>query len=308
MGKKCFVCKNSKFDYLLKKEGFDLWSCEVCGLNLVYPQPTEKELQKTYSLEGGYSHSSKGFDQDKVLYGKNPRIEFLAKNKKKKILDVGCASGLFVYACKLAKLSPVGIDLDKDSIRFGQNKGLDLRQGRLVDFKFKANSFDAINLGDIIEHVKDPIGLLLECVRILKKGGVLIVSTPNTNSLFPKMTRWIYKKFGIMWSHPTPPYHLCDFSDENLIKLLEKNSLEIRKISYSKIPLMYSIYHTGYFDELRKNMEGHSKKDIFKGLLKSLKWKIFKQLFIVFIYGVIFCIDRFFEKKGDQMVVYTIKK
>lgn len=308
MGKECFICKDSKVKFLLKKDGYNLWHCEKCGLNFIHPQPTEKELQKVYSLEGGYSHSSKRFDKKKISSTKNPKIEFLLRNDKKKVLDVGCASGSFVYVCKLAKLSPRGIDLDKDSIKFGQKEGLDLRHGRLEEMGFKKNSFDAINLGDIIEHVKYPESFLKECFRILKKNGIIIISTPNTNSLFPKMTKCVYEKFGLMWSHPTPPYHLFDFSDKNLILLLKKNGLKIERITYFKISLSYSVYHTGYFSELRENMDGISRKDILKGLIKSLSFKIFEQVVVTFIYGILFITDRLFEKKGDQMIIYCVKK
>lgn len=307
MKKECFICKNLDIKFLLKKDGYNLWHCEKCKLNFIYPQPTEKKLQKIYSLNGGYSHSDKGFDKKKVSSTYNPRVEFLVKNNKKKVLDVGCASGSFVYSAKLAGLNPIGIDLDPDSIKFGQREGLNLRHSRLGNMKFKKNSFDAINLGDIIEHIKDPKEFLKECLKILKKDGILMVSTPNTNSFFPKATKWLYDKLRIMWSHPTPPYHLFDFSDKNLIVLLEKNNLEIKKITYSKIPFGYSIYHTGYFDELRKNMVGTSKKDILRGVMKSFNLKILKQLMVSFIYGVVFCIDRLFERKGDQMIVYVIK-
>lgn len=306
MKKKCFICKNSNVKFLLKKGGCDLWHCGKCGLNFVYPQPTEKELQKVYSLDGGYSHSSKGFDRDVVSTGYEERIDFFVKNNVKRVLDVGCASGAFVYSVKRRGLDVIGVDLDRDSIKFGKGLDLNLRHGRLEDMKFRDGEFDAINLGDIIEHVKNPEAFLGECLRVLGKGGILVISTPNTNSLFPKMTRWVYERFGLMWSHPTPPYHLFDFSDENLVRFLEGKGIEILKVSYSRISLMYSIYHTGYFDEIRKRMKGTSKWDVLRGLFKSVDFGIFRQVMVSFIYGGVFVLDRLFGK-GDQMVVWGRK-
>jgi 2-polyprenyl-3-methyl-5-hydroxy-6-metoxy-1,4-benzoquinol methylase len=308
MEKKCFICEKSNIDFLLRKDGYNLWHCEKCKLNFIYPQPTEKELQKIYSLEGGYSHSNKGFEKKKKSSINDHRIDFLVKNNKKKVLDVGCASGSFVYSAKLAKLIPTGIDMDKDSIKFGIKEGLDLRHGKLHDIKFKNGEFDAIILGNIFEHVNDPKNFLYECLRILKKNGTLIISTPNTNSYFPKVTKWVYEKFGIMWSHSTPPYHLFDFSDKNLTTLLKNNNLKINKIFYSQMSLKYSIYHTGYFNELRKNMNGISEKDILSGLTKSFNVKILKQVVISFIYGSIFIINKLLDGKGDRMVIYCTKK
>jgi 2-polyprenyl-3-methyl-5-hydroxy-6-metoxy-1,4-benzoquinol methylase len=302
MKRECFICKKSRVEFLLRKGGYDVWQCDKCGLNFVYPQPSEKELQKVYSLDGGYSHSSKGFDKTAVSLEYEKRIDFFVKNNVKRVLDVGCASGAFVYSVKRRGLDVVGIDLDKDSIKFGRDLGLDLRHGRLEEMKFKGDEFDAVNLGDIIEHVKDPEGFLFECLRILKKGGVLIISTPNTNSFFPRATRWVYERLGLMWSHPSPPYHLFDFSDENLSEFLSSNGLEILRIDYSKIPLMYSIYHTGYFDRMRGEMKRTSGIEVLRGLFRGLDFGIFRQGMVSFIYGVVFVLDRVFGK-GDQMVV-----
>jgi len=261
-----------------------------------------------YSLDGGYSHSDKGFDKNIVSPRDKRRIDFLIKNNKYKVLDVGCASGSFVYSAKISGLDPVGIDLDKDSIKFGIKEGLDLRHGLLHDMKFEKESFDAVNLGNVIEHVKDPENLVLECIRILKKNGVLMVSTSNTNSYIARTTKWMYDKFGIMWSHPAPPYHLFDFSDKNLIKLLRENGVNMDKIIYSETPLNYLIYHTGYFDNIRKNMKGFSKKDILKGLIKSLSLNIPKQMVVALVYETIFAISKLFEKRGDWMIIYGVKK
>ncbi len=307
MKRKCFICKNSDVVFLLKKDGCDLWSCGKCGLNFVYPQPTEKELQKVYSLDGGYSHSSKGFDANAVSKEYEKRIDFFVKHGAKRVLDVGCASGALVHSVKRRGLDAVGIDLDKDSIKFGKGLGLDLRYGVLENMKFKNGKFDAVNLGDIVEHVKDPEGFLRECLRVLRKGGVLVISTPNTNSLFPKMTRWAYEKVGLMWSHPTPPYHLFDFSDENLERVLERNGVEVLGIDYSRIPFMYSVYHTGYFDEIRKRMKGVSKGEVFRGVLGSVGIGVFLQIMVSFIYGGVFVLDRLFGK-GDQMVIWGRRK
>lgn len=307
MKKECFICKNSKIEFLLKKDSYNLWHCRKCKLNFIHPQPTEKELQKVYSLKGGYSHSDKGFDKENISSTKNSRVEFLVKNNKKKVLDVGCASGAFVYAAKLAKLNPIGIDLDKDSIQFGIKEGLALRHGTLHDMKFKKNSFDAINLSHVLEHVKDPENLIKECFSVLNKRGILMVSLPNTNAFSPSATRWVYEKTGIMWAHPTPPHHLFDFSDKNLTKLLKKNKFDVKKIEYSQTPVMYSIYHTGYFNELRKNMTGVSKKEVLGGLIKSFNMKIFKQAVVSFIYGFVFIVEKLFDKKGNRMTIYCTK-
>jgi len=308
MKRECFICGDSHIKFLMEKDGHRLWHCKKCGLNFIHPQPSKKKLQEVYSLEGGYSHSNKGFDVKSSETNRDSRVNFLVKNKKRNVLDVGCASGYFVHNAKFAGLDAVGIDLDADSIKFGQKLGLDLKHGRLNEMGFKNASFDAINLGDVIEHVKNPRVLLKECLRILKNDGILIISTPNTNSLFPKITKWVYENFGITWSHPTPPYHLFDFSDENLELLLNKIGLKIEHTTYSKSSLSYSIYHTGYFNNIRKNINGQSGGNIIAGVIKSFSPAMFLQVGVAFVYSIAFVADKIFGENGCQMIIYSIKK
>lgn len=303
----CIICGHSKFKSILRKDGWNIWRCFNCKLGFVYPQPTDEKLKKIYSLKGGYTLSSRGFEKEKILNIPDNSINYLLKNNKTSVLDVGCTSGAFVYKAKSMGLSSTGIDLDSDSIKFGIAEGLDLRYGTLETLGFKSSSFDAINLGDIIEHVKNPDSLLDECYRILKSEGIIIISTPNTNSFFPKATYAIYKIFGITWSHPTPPHHLFDFSNKNLAFLLEKKNFKIENITYSKIDLAMSIYKTGYYNNIREGMKGGTKKDIYRSVVRSVTKKIPIQLMVAFIYGIFSLIDRFFDKKGNQMVFYAKK-
>lgn len=306
--KKCIICSNKNFKKILKKDGWDMWHCNKCNLNFIWPQPTKNQLKKIYSLAGEYSLSNKGINRDNILNNKlDNRIKFFLENNCMKVLDIGCANGSFVYAAKIKGMHPIGIDLDPDSIKLGKRYGLDLRHMALEDAKFKENMFNAINLGDIIEHVKNPDSFLMECYRILKKGGVITVSTPNTNSIFSKATLLLYEMFGLVWSHPSPPYHLFDFSDYNLTAFLKKHGFEVEKVNYSKIPLTYSLYHTGYFNALRKKMSGVSKKEIFRAICSSFDIKMFKQSIIVIFYSIIYFFDKIFSRKGNQMVIYARK-
>ena len=51
-----------------------------------------------------------------------------------------------------------------------------------LDVCFEDNSFDAITLHQVIEHISDPIALLNECARILQPNGILLVGMGNTDS------------------------------------------------------------------------------------------------------------------------------
>ncbi len=113
------------------------------------------------------------------------RIIDRAFQKKKlnslSILDIGTADGMMLsklnrrYRFKKA----VGIDMSKELLSTNKDKGIRLMLGNAENLKFASGSFDIITACAVIEHVDSPKKMLLECRRVLKKGGILIITTPN---------------------------------------------------------------------------------------------------------------------------------
>ena len=73
-------------------------------------------------------------------------------------------------------------------------------------------SFDAVVMNHVIEHVHDPVELLVEARRLLKQDGVLVLITPNAESQEHRI-------FGASWYSLDPPRHLHIFSPRSLSKL-----------------------------------------------------------------------------------------
>ena len=113
----------------------------------------------------------------------NQRLEFdkyalhYLRNKKH-ILDIGCGEGRF-----LAKLGArgQGIDHNPKSVQICKEKGLNAKQENILyGLSFSDESFDGVIVNHVIEHLfpQDAHKLLKEANRILKKDGILIISSP----------------------------------------------------------------------------------------------------------------------------------
>jgi SAM-dependent methyltransferase len=94
--------------------------------------------------------------------------------------------------------------------------------GSFESIGYPDNSFDAIAMYHVIEHIPDPISLLKECYRILKPGGHLFAVTPNIES-------WGHRKFGINWRGLEPPRHLHLFSQTTLHSCAQKSGFKVFK-------------------------------------------------------------------------------
>lgn len=110
--------------------------------------------------------------------------EYSKKIKKEKkeirVLDIGCGSGLITKEIKRLGYSVKGLDFSSEAVNKASQNGIDAKVCNLDEGIIEEDSqFDVVWAGDIIEHVFDPMGLLKEMNRVLKKGGVTIISIPN---------------------------------------------------------------------------------------------------------------------------------
>lgn len=240
----CHIC-NNQTSFFLEKDGYKYQKCPVCGLVFVYPQPTEEHLHEdVYSEKAGYQKNRK---KDLSATKKSPHmkkiLDFLIQNNTRgKLLDAGCSSGIFLYYAKQRGFETYGVELNELTARIAIANGLNVKIGTLEAAQYRDNFFDVIFLGDIIEHVPNPRDLLAECRRILKAGGILVISTPNMDSFWAKATFKLWKWFKIPWSVLTPPHHLFQFSEDNLKRFLKENEFTAVTTWFRRPPtLMYEL-------------------------------------------------------------------
>lgn len=297
--KKCISCGLTDSFTPLKKDKYDLFSCPNCGLIFLYPQPSLKELVSDfYSSKAGY-HVSLPKHLDKIKRYKRKFKKVLQKlgqlGIEGNILDVGCSNGEFLFLAKKQGFKAYGVEVNEDTANIALQEGFNVFKGILEDAKFQNEFFSAIYLGDIVEHVLDPIGLIAECNRILKKGGILIIATPNRDCFFAESTYMINKWFGFPWSVLVPPYHLFIFSINNLNKIVSKMNFKEVAVYYKAPSLRHELGSAGFIKDLRQ------KRSIGRSLYSLLG---------IFGYLAIYVLNLFlrpFLKKDFGMIVFFEK-
>lgn len=136
-----------------------------------------------------------GYDFRKAMYeGKISERIFHRKRVKtildiidysdKKVLDLGCNSGIILIPLTEKNIDVVGVEISSVSIRKTRKylieKGLPFKLV-LCDGKslpFKKGSFDIVLLNDVLEHVARPESFAEESYKVLKKDGNVVVSVP----------------------------------------------------------------------------------------------------------------------------------
>ena len=171
---------------------------------------------------------------EKLYSSKNPLIKYvhmgrlkkiislIPKRKNMKILDAGCGEGQLLSMVSkkfgLFNLKLYGTDITDISLESAkkriENAKFSLQD--LRDLDYKDEFFDVIMCTEVIEHVPEYKKVLKEFERILKKGGMLIISFPNE-------FLWTISRFFLGRRPIKVPDHYNSFSPAIMIKEINLN-------------------------------------------------------------------------------------
>jgi SAM-dependent methyltransferase len=155
---------------------YGLLECGVCGARFVDPMPTQHEL-------GAFYHSQYyGKDWYKQLgSGMAFAKKYLTRRPPGRFLDIGCGMGYFIEGvARNSSWEVFGTEFGEKAAEYARNVlHHDVRHGDLVNAAFPDNSFDYIQIRNVLEHVTDPVELLAECRRVIKPDGTLHLFVPN---------------------------------------------------------------------------------------------------------------------------------
>ncbi len=247
----------------------------------MYPLPDQSFLnEEVYSEKSGYQANKAQNLAEVVPHYKARRLAHWLMNcgSGKKFLDVGCSNGELLYFMKQQGFETFGVELNPRTARIGSENGLNVFNGLLEEAHFEDKSFDILYLGDVIEHVRDPRSFVKECLRVLKPGGYIIISTPNLACLWALITYVLYRIFRIPWSSVTPPHHTYQFSYQNLNLLLSQLDASVVRAWFDAPPRL--TYELGSLHLLKRFKQ------------RRTLWNGFYLIFAYSLYTVLYGLTR----------------
>lgn len=231
----CNICNFTSGEIISKTGIGNIVRCKKCGLFYRNPRLSDREETDKYKHQiYGESYSFVEDKSKKEIY-----VSILNKleHYKGKILDIGCADGYFLTLARDRGWETHGIEISEFHLKKARENlggkyvfGVPLKMAN-----FPSNSFDAITMWDVLDHLMDPLGELIEIRRILKKKGLLIIRVRNM--AFHILMNKLFKKnlLGIVLA-PTI-FHLYGFNNKNMKLLLKKANLSKPRIRNSKLTL-----------------------------------------------------------------------
>lgn len=223
-GPSCMLCGAVQFRPFLRQGDFSYLRCERCNLVFLHPQPRRSELVNAY--RGAESdpvdpttdptgEEAVYFDRFSEALG---RIESRIPGRGR-ILDIGCAWGFFLAVCRARGWEAFGVDPSETQARYARERfGLPVHAGFLSDARFPSAQFDVVTLWHVLEHIPDPLRELHEIRRIMKEGGLLVLSVPTPQSARQYLSDAV-------------PLHLFYFNEQTLTLLLERAGFRVSSVT-----------------------------------------------------------------------------
>lgn len=216
-------------DRLLGLEGrFHLVRCRNCGLIYQNPQLTPAELGRYYppeyhpflpAIEDEPSPWQR-WDRRRGVDRRCRAVIARAGRRTGKVLDVGCATGIFLDGMRRWGWEAHGVEPNPVASAYARERlGLAVVTSDLTAAGYAAESFDVVTLWDVLEHVPDPRGTLSEVARVLRPGGLLVLSLPSIESVEARL-------FGRYWAGWDAPRHLALFPRPVLVRLLRETGFD----------------------------------------------------------------------------------
>lgn len=251
----CVICHMKTGEFYRKVDDFDVHRCRECKLlwssvgrdrvgsfyNTKYfnNDPSDKTGYSNYLFEEGNHRRN----AQRLLQIVDSKISL----KGKRILDVGCAYGFLLdEAMEWMVGEARGIEISSHAYEYAKTKlNLNVDNCEISECRFEKEYFDAVFLVGTLEHLIDPVGVLMEAKRILKEHGILVITTINTSGPFS-----LYSL--------KPPEHIYYFNHTNLPKLL-------RGLGYMVL-------------EAKLHYSGYRLSDLFHRLYAFSSWAFLKHI------------------------------
>ena len=283
---KCIVCNSKALTNLNDYKDHHLSRCKKCGFVFAKKIPSVKELEEHYK---GYGRND--YLSPITIKRYNELLDTFEKYRKtNKILDVGCGIGYFLEVARGRGWDVYGTEYTDEAIQICLSKGINMQKGILSSRNYQSEEFDVITSFEVIEHINNPVDELTNFHKLLRKEGLVYLTTPNFNSLLRYRLKSEYNVICYL-------EHLSYYTPKTLNKLFTSVGFKTKKIQSTGISLTRLKTSKGVSKQSFISKESDDEK--IRGQIENKKYlKLLKYLInsLLTIIG-----------KGDALKGYFIK-
>ena len=274
--KNCPACNGNSIqfvlnakDYTVSQKSFQIWQCSQCSLRFTQDVPDEKNIGSFYQSGDYISHSDTKKGIINRLYHSVRNITLKQKRKWVQtatglptgmLLDIGAGTGAFAAEMNKSGWKVTALEPDATARNVAKTKyNLPLLPAEDL-FAQTAETFDAITLWHVLEHVHQLNEYLQTFQSILKNSGRLLIAVPNYTSY----DAVYYKEH---WAAYDVPRHLYHFSPQAMKSLLFQHGFEVVSLQ----PMPFDAYYVSMLSEKYKHNKNNFVKAFGVGLRSNAK-------------------------------------
>lgn len=202
----------------------DIVQCAACGHRQIAHKPDEVALLELYVAARADHYVEEEAGQRATANATLAQIErHVNTAHPRRLLDLGCWVGYLLATARDRGWEVCGVEPSDFAATFARERlGLPILQADLLTAELEPASFDAIVLGDVLEHLTDPLAALEHIATLLAPGGVLYLALPDAGSRLARLmgARW--------WS--VIPTHVQYFSRASVTILLRRGGYRVLQI------------------------------------------------------------------------------
>ena len=222
---------------------FDYVKCGACSSVFVDPVPDSQTFSKMYAKADYHDLYYEGSEGG--VYSESAKLLKKYLPTGATVLDYGCGVGAFLKALAQEGFIPYGVEFDEDASRFaGQNTNCETFSVDQFLALADKPKFDAIHLGDVLEHLPDPASTLKYLLGYLKPGGVLFVEGPL--EINPSPVYWAAHTFGWI-KRIVKPHFVASHAPTHLFRTGARQQLAFFRRAELRLDLLsWFVYETGW--------------------------------------------------------------
>ncbi len=232
----CARCAGRAVEERFTIRGWRLVDCVGCGLRFVSPRMADLSYLEVYgedyfkspdSLTRGYEDYAG--ERETILATFRRRFRAIAHRAPSlsggRSLDVGCAYGYALEVAAEHGLAPHGVDVSAHAVAVARSRGLSVERGgaEIAEQRF-GGPMRVVTSWDVIEHLPDPVEHLRVLGRMMERGGVLSLITPDRGAPTARL-------FGSRWvEYQKPEEHIYFFRREDMRAFLDEAGFDVATI------------------------------------------------------------------------------
>lgn len=208
---------------------FEILKCLNCQHKFIFQADLPEEIGDLYTQY----YPRQNFDPDSYLPRKKPSgLKAWLKGEAQafsrvepgtRVLDIGCGVcenlGYFNdLGCEV-----YGVEADNNVKAIVEAHGFNVAIGLFDAANYESDFFDFVIMDQVIEHLANPKLVLVEIRRILKGGGKLVFTTPNSEG-------WGANTFGRKWINWHVPYHRHHFTKKSARVLAKQTGFKVHSL------------------------------------------------------------------------------